>query len=452
MKKFLRGRKNSQTQESKPAVSAPVRLAPVPAPIPSEAAPDTPLYARFATTTPDSRPQDAQSKPFVQEPRGLSSKTSSSRFSLRSSGGQDRQSRVLSRKSSRQEQVQSKPTVLTNPPTLSSSRVAPPPVLKQEPARVSSTAFPRTSSYEDARPVQGLYAPPPPPAMDHNSSYMHLPPSRPRTDSSGSESYAPPRRPLVVRNGGPETSSTTSFSESAVSKAAPPVPALPTPASPPTQYSRLNHTGFAPEDPSVQASRSYQQQPALRPAAGASRSRYPTVEPSSSTSYTPSRPTYNDHHHTPPAEPIPQAGPSAQPLPQVPQAAPQRATSLLSTPSVTRRKYSPMAAFGLPVAASTSMATSSSMQTEAVSSIPFRCWSVGTPCNGRVSGSCGGLVYALVLAGVISAGRHAALHVGRAGYEGLGHARGVVRRSKMAPSTCQEFEDAHLRWILPGTV
>ncbi|GJE92485.1 hypothetical protein PsYK624_086390 [Phanerochaete sordida] len=98
MKKFLRGRKNSQTQESKPVVSAPVRLASAPVPT---SAPETPLYARFAST---SRSEDGHSKPIVAEPKALSSKTSFSRFSIRSLSGQDRQSRVLSRKSSRQEQ------------------------------------------------------------------------------------------------------------------------------------------------------------------------------------------------------------------------------------------------------------------------------------------------------------------------------------------------------------
>lgn len=351
MKKFLRDRKNSQSKHSKPLVSAPASLAP-------PASAETPLYARFA------RNQDGSSKPIVSEPARLSSKISFSRGSThsgKSGGGQDRQSKVLSRMPSRQDQVQSKPNMLSSPPTRSSSRVAPPPKTEPlpVPAHVSGTAFPRMSSYESPRPGQTWYSQSP--STHASSSRVQLPATRDRTDSSGSESYAPPPRPLVVRNGDPEILSTASLTESSLSKTQPPPPAPTLPASPPMQYGRLHQTGFALHDPRAQPHHTSSQQSPLHNNAGASRSRYPAVEPPSSTSYTPNRPAYTQH-----AASESQAESS---VPSILHQPPQRATSLLATPSVTRKKYSPLAAFGLPVSPTASMTPSSSMQPEPVSSV-----------------------------------------------------------------------------------
>ena len=404
MKRLLRDRRSSLSSKSKPAVvSAPAPLAATP---PTE----TPLYARFASPK---QGHDGHSKPVVSAPTNLSSKTSFSRGSSVSAGrnhGPEGHSNILSRKQSRQEQVQSTPKVITSPPVRSTSRAAP--QLSSSPPKPSSyaqghegpqqalysqhteaaastsrtqlhartqgspmpsvnpsqTTFPRMQSYESWRDR------PQPTLPEARFSGLQLPEVVDKMESFDSDSELQPPRPLVVRNGDPETSSTTSRSSSVPYDPAPPAREhTPTKARPTSQYSPqptepLHQTSFAFYDHGIQplpahVSASQAQRPDPISTASSSWTQYPNA-PSHIATYTPSHQT----SHTDMVLPESPSSPMA-PSPSTPtfQSHRKPAPSLLATPSITRKKYSPLAAFGLPVSASTSMGTSSSMQGEPVS-------------------------------------------------------------------------------------
>jgi hypothetical protein len=373
MKKFLRDRKNSIDTKSKPIVSAPTPLGSA----------EPPLYARFATTA---RDQDAAEKSVVSGPMQLSSKTSVNRghnagTSRSVGGGHDRHSKVLTKMPSRPEQVQSPPQVIASPPTRSSSRVPVPPLAPPKPAPMPHAAASRMPSYESRKTRQSVYSQPA--EMEASSSRVQLPDSISKDDSLDSDSYIAPPRPLVVRNIDPETSSTTSRSESGTG----PTGRLPTqaPASPTyitTQQTRVQQIGYALHDPwsqPVQSSQVARPQPNLKNVATSPHLRYPAGESAHTTSYTPQAVSSHIPHRPaqasliiPPAASRETALASVLPSyspPQSPQTRP--VPSLLSTPSVTRRKYSPMAAFGLSTSSSVEPSTlitpSSSTQVEPVS-------------------------------------------------------------------------------------
>ena len=397
MKKLLRERKSSISSKSKPVVSAPAPLASA----------ETPLYTRFATTQ---QGQDGQSRPAVSGPTHLSSKTSFSRsFSLVANRGtgQERHSQVLSRKSSRQDEVQSTSKVLSSLPARSSSRVTATaglasvghihterngtqqgrttnehnfetevgssntqlysriPGMTAFPPGSSQTTFPRMYSYESQR-QDGLTYP------EVTSSRTQLPELPDKTDSLDSDSDFQPPRPLVVRNRDPETSSATSLSSApkvpVSSTAGEPPSAQGIPIPGPSHYNEIHHTDGAANGHVAQFPPSYVPDVESRHSGPAStvvtsRLEYPTAS-SIATSYTP-----NDQEQQP--KPVPpkefQAQVASFAFDPVQRTA---APTLLATPSIIRKRYSPLAAFGLPVGASTSVSASSSIQAEPVSAGP----------------------------------------------------------------------------------
>ncbi|KIP09386.1 hypothetical protein PHLGIDRAFT_335435 [Phlebiopsis gigantea 11061_1 CR5-6] len=404
MKRLLRDRKSSLSSKSKPViVSGPTALSATP---PTE----TPLYARFASSQ---QRQDGHNKPVVSGPAGLSSKTSFSRgtSSAGRQHGQEGHSNVLRRKQSRQEQVQSTPQVISSPPARSSSRVAPhlsssPPKQSSyaqgheprqgQPLYSQSTEATASSSRTPlhARTQSGpLYSINPSqttfPQMQSSESWRdRTQPTLPQAGLSGlqvsemtdkmdsfdSDSELQPPRFLVVRNGDPETSSTTSRSSSVPRDPAPPVnERTPTKVRPTSQYSPqsttpLDRAGFTLHDHGIQPLPSHvsaTQAPRSEPISTASPSwtQYPNTA-SNAASYTPSRQAPQPDIAQTESPSFPMASSSSSPSFQSQR---KPAPSLLATPSFTRKKYSPLAAFGLPVSANTSMTTSSSMQGEPVS-------------------------------------------------------------------------------------
>lgn len=356
MKKLFRDRKLSIESKTRPAVSAPAPLGSTP--------PDTPLYARFASSH---RPQDGPTKPTVSGPMHLLSRASfsrghngaSSRGSEGHNGapsrGSEGQARALNRMPSRQEQLQSQAKVLPTPPARTTSRAKWSAAATPEPAiptAASTTSFPRTDSYESRNTSQDKFSFPAAPTA--SSSRVQLPPPEPlsRPDSIGSDSYITPPRALVVRNGDPETSSSTSVSEIAASRpATTPRPPAHTPTS--AQYDRFLQNGFDLHDPGTQQAPSGSRQspsaspshetPLSSPLASDRRDRQPATGRQAA-----SRQESRSQYPSPPPK-APTIGTSASgsssnltPAPAAP--------SLLATPSIARRKYSPLAAFGLPVA------------------------------------------------------------------------------------------------------
>ncbi|KAI0700293.1 hypothetical protein BC835DRAFT_444156 [Cytidiella melzeri] len=390
MKKLFRDRKPSIDSKAKPAIQGHATLAST----------EPPLYARFSSVQ---RGQDngGPTKPIVSGPMQLSSRPSLSKGSssaaapvlaskskeaeketkdmgrMPSRTSQDTQkpqimkgskmpnrmsqegirSQMLNGLSSRTTRAEERQQVVTSLPPRRSSRPLPTAPIYDDP----HIAFPRMQSLEYNRsgpPSEALVAPRLDWAPTGSSSSL----------ASDSVSYSPPLRQLVVRNFDPENDS---LADSIVRPAhttvhSPPQHVL-SPrvepgtlgvSSPLSQPAPLRPSGFDTKDQprSPPAPSDFRDPTPLRtapipvndhvprnfdhpPALSNSLSSVPHSQPESHSVLHPSKPppsrpqdTHRDDSvHVPTAE------------------LPVRKVSLLSTPSITRKKYSPLAAFGLSV-------------------------------------------------------------------------------------------------------
>ncbi|KAI0087201.1 hypothetical protein BDY19DRAFT_307605 [Irpex rosettiformis] len=397
MKKFFRERKLSFDSKTKP-VLAPAAPASTSTSTPSTGPAETPLYARFASLH-RSHDHGGPSKPVVSGPMQLSSKPSLSRTSANGTApakSKEGIGRILSRnqesskpnvlhkrfsrnsqevdqqalngmysKSSREEQ---RASIVASPPRQIPRQVLPEPIspVRAEP----QVAFPHKLSQEYVRngfSPQGLVVP-----------RMEWTPSQSTSSlTSGSDSilYSPLPKQLVVRNFDPENDSLASsvarpthLEEHNHSQpvSSPPIPPKPLEVTSPFARSAPLHPSSLGSEPQNHTVSSPQD------------SRYPgPSRPALDHGFANGQNSNGSHNHSLPhtsnisssasySQPLPSvASPSypARPLPSRPQdthrhepnnddppaAPPVRKVSLLSTPSVTRRKYSPLAAFGLPV-------------------------------------------------------------------------------------------------------
>ncbi|KAI0343841.1 hypothetical protein BDW22DRAFT_1212341 [Trametopsis cervina] len=382
MKKLFRDRKTSIDSKPRPVVS-------IPAPLGGA---DTPLYARFATVT---RGQDGGSptKPVVSGPMQLSSRASFSRgqsngaaaapVGVKSRGG-ERQAHgtgpILGRSSqdavkpqklhrmpskagqemasppsiNRMAQMEQRPQVIASPPLNQSSRPLPASPIRDEPWG----AYPHIQS--PVPPTNGYYGQNPP-----ASRLERMPTESASSLTSDSFSYSPPHRQLVVRNFDPDNDSLPdavvrptpatgySYPQAPLSP-----PVLPKPldiSSPLLRPSHLHQSGFDLQPPPLShtATKEHRYPGPSRAAHIPVHDHKPSVSniplnngiASSSIPQHPPQPTLHNTRTAPLHTPALDQHDSHESRPQPP---PNRQASLLATPSVRRKKYSPLAAFGLP--------------------------------------------------------------------------------------------------------
>lgn len=366
MKRLFRDRKPSLDSKTKPLASPPAPLA----------ASETPLFTRYAS---GSRGTDGGSssptKHSVSGPMQLSAKTSLSRRGSRAAvasdgGGREAQGydKVLSRMPSRtvQEAVKPKvnPSSATRYPARPELGVAGAASAPLGPVSPPANQPRHDFNFPSAQTVNSADSS----SYHRNSSnaFGRARPDSSTSNSSDSSSYAPPPRTLVVRNQDPSSASLSrvSFphgltSEYSELKHVPSTSSIRNSSvfSPAPEIVALVQTGFDLGEPDYsEAVPAYPRSSIWSPPTGSPTS--PTHRPTASASVP--RPqksfvsgSYSQQVHPPPGHP--QAETASQQ--QEParhniynNSAPRRQTSLLSTPSVTRRKYSPMAAFGLPQA------------------------------------------------------------------------------------------------------
>ena len=293
--------------------------------------------------------------------------------------------RFLHRKSSRTSQDEARPQVLDR---ISNGKEEPKPQVAASPQEPSPTtrADPRLSPPHKQPQVyapngispQGLMVP----RMEWTPSQS----TSSLTSASDSISYSPLPKQLVVRNFDPENDSLASsiarpahlsdqrnnHTQSASSPPVPPKPlevispfARPSPLSPDSQSRPLPASQDARYHNSSRTTSRHTH-------TNGQNVNGPHHHASPHTSNTPSSPSYSHFPQSAlsppsPTRPLPSRPQDAQrhdPDNALPGAPPVRKVSLLSTPSVSRRKYSPLAAFGLPV----SQANSSASQTTDTSS------------------------------------------------------------------------------------
>lgn len=393
MKRLFRDRKLSIDSKSKPSVSAPAPLASA----------DTPLYSRFASANRGQDNGGPSAKPTVSGPKHLSAKTS---FSRRSVGGvpttnaksreAERHSKVISRMPSGTREEEVKPEVNPSFPNRHSFRAEPavvkvsPTQSEPHPARTNGNAyrmeFPRVRALNTADSAVI------PPEVDLSQPQRWRADSQ-SSDGSNSSSYSPPRRTLVVRNQDPESDSLADIPSSPPPPSqyhtvqySPSVPSLQRTldvSSPTSQYARLLHTGFdlsethysevTTSDPHLSTSR--------RPPGSVTSPAFSHQLNSPATnvqqhrrSFTPATHGQSEQSAVVPSVPSQQQIEHSQThSPGIVTA--HRRPSLLSISGVTRKKYSPLAAFGLPVSQVNSMSSaftstsSSNAQTDSVSII-----------------------------------------------------------------------------------